>query len=232
VKTRKVFDWFGFIFTTKFVSLVSIYFISGCSEYYLKVEPENICSQDKVVAEWKVETDNPSISSSPEGIIRKRAVSKKASGNLKINWELIPSNGEFEVVVGEKNDEVAVVPAAGDSLTMSFSPDCKSGYANWAGSLLPSKWGTNTIVRNVGNFTGREITVTYAGSTQTIPRNGTSNVWNGLGLTDGDWAVSTKLEETNDYYEACNEIGGIVAGIQKLHKLPPTIKLSISYGCK
>jgi hypothetical protein len=210
---------------------VSILLLAVCAPPYLKVEPENVCPGGKVVAKWKTEASNPELSSIPQGVIQTKSVPQSGSETLNIKWDKVPSNGKFEVSADGVKDEVTVVPASGDSLTMSFSPDCKTGLPNWASSLLPTIWGSDIKIKNVGNFTGREITVNYAGITQTIPSNGTSNAWNGLGLTVGDWAVSTKLEETDSYYEACNPIGGTVTGSLKMHKPPPTIKVIVSYGC-
>jgi len=219
---------------TRFFMILGVLLLAGCpAPPYLKVEPKNVCPGSEVVATWKSKASNPKLSSVPQGIILEKSVAQTGSEKLNVKWNNIPSNGKFEVKVDGLKANVTVVPAGGDSLTMSFSPDCKTGTPKWADSLLPSIWGSNIKIKNVANFTGREISVTYAGISQpSIPSNGTSNAWNGLGLTAGDWSVSTKLKETDTYYEACNPIGGTVTGPLKQHKLPPTIKIVISYGCQ
>ena len=235
---REVHAMFNWVKNNSFISaflsaflLVGVLLLSGCAPPYLDVEPENTCPGSKVVAKWKTKTSSPKLSSSPAGIIPEKGVPQSGSETLNIQWNKIPSDGKFEVLADGVKDQVTVVPAAGASLTMSFSPDCKTGSPKWASSLLPTIWGSDIKIKNVGNFTGREITVNYAGTTQPIPSMGTSNVWNGLGLTVGDWEVSAKLEETDFYYEACSPIGGTVSGPLKTHKPPPTIQVVVSYGC-
>lgn len=167
------------------------------------IEPNLICQGDKVNLEWNV--------AGPANTLIKL---KAAPGfdNL-LNELTVRDEGIMELEIGETTTftltaesggsfdgaekTVEIVPSEGKILTWRTEGECVDGEPTWLVNASTELFSPQLMVEYVSNKTGREITVTHNGVSETIEAMGTTDVFNGQSLI-GEWHIKPVLMDGED----------------------------------
>lgn len=208
--------------------------LEDLGDYAISTDPENICACGTVTLEWVAERGG-NIMASPE-------VDPPVSGEVGSSGEVdveVCQNTEFKLTkdVGEASIEkeafVNVVSEEGQSFSIIAQPDCSGGtFRGWNVAQAPSA-GDQIKISGVLNDNDRQVEVTHAGITGTLPSGGLETRWNGESFS-GSWQINASLESTASEYESCNCRNGSTDPDTnpRTCKEPPPLTLNVQVRCE
>ena len=213
----------------------------------LTLIPKNHCATTSINVQWANAPDGTQISASPKIFGIFTVPDSSGSTKKSVDTQNAPTESPYLVTIKmaygtgsesfEIKEDIAILPpGATEQMPVAFPYDCSGGDPpTWTQVIAGDEWDPALKVKSVRNTSGRQMSLTHNGDTETFTPNQLAAYFVGHS-PGGTWSASTKLKTQPDpitgEYFACSPIAGTVGMDQTIiRRDPPNLSVEIVYGC-